>query len=877
MKTLLTFILTLTAFSFYTQNAADACYWIEPDQSYQHPNTTQWPGSPGNSADNYSDPINLGWNFTYFGTVYNQVVLTTKGTIVLGNSGYIDFTPSSFPNPFAQETSDQHNHICGFWTDFDFGSIGELYFKVTDEALYVNYVDVGFWPNQEDLTNSFQMIICKDGSDVIGDGNNVQFYYKDMQWANSEINGAPNGFNASNNFANVGCDQVQGEHHMQFGRFNLANDNYNGPYGNDVASQDGLFWLNGKVIEFNTNVPEVSNTPPGIAMNSCPDLTVCQGQTVEFDVHFVSGNTTQIVTVQLVDADNQMTYSTSPFPNGVSVHCQIIGTPDNIGTHTIVLIGTDDGDPTASTQITFDITVSAENSIALEITGDTEFCAGANTTLTATPGMDSYLWSNGSNTQSAVINASGIVTLYATLNGCPSSAEIEVQEQLDIPIQLCNGNTPVHICTGDTATLCVLGSYESYEWFIYPGYEGEFVPGISLNESEVQILGSVVGAYGINVIDANGCEGLAIVPVEITQLFIDPLNDENVGMNCNGLEPVSFTNGYAVPAPDNLVIYGLSTNNNGWQGSYINVTIIHPDNSSEVTTFTTTGALNILDDVFVNAGDSIIIEYFSNGNNFTGNSLWLINCGQSSPAIFNAPLLDGVIWQGMSTCDFEPLIGQWTATGPDGWSFSAETEFSTDFTPPSYGAYSLCFEIPICANPLCYEIEFVQPPADISNPVGANTVCSDDEIQNYSVAEVVDVLSYTWTISPEVAGVIVYTQNNAQVDFNDAFNGLAIINVYATNENCNTNLGQLDIQVNDCNLTSDIQEGIVRIFPNPASDQIQIVTSEKLKSVTVFDIRGKEIMTVSSSPVSVQSLAAGFYAIQVVTEKGCYRTLVEKK
>ena len=87
------------------------CYWIEPTSEYTHPNPIQWPGSPGNSTDNFSAPINLGWNFNFFGTNYNQVVITTKGTVALGNTGYIDFTPSAFPDPLGTETNQQYNQV----------------------------------------------------------------------------------------------------------------------------------------------------------------------------------------------------------------------------------------------------------------------------------------------------------------------------------------------------------------------------------------------------------------------------------------------------------------------------------------------------------------------------------------------------------------------------------------------------------------------------------------------------------------------------------------------------------------------------------------------------------------------------------------------
>jgi hypothetical protein len=182
----------------------------------------------------------------FFGQTYNQVILTTEGTIVMGNTGYIDFLPSAFPNPLSSETTQQYNHICGFWSDFDFNFGGDLYYKVTNEALYVNYIDVGTWSLDSSKKNSFQMIIAANGNDIIGNGNNVQFYYKDMNWVNSLISGASGGLAADANLAIVGADKESGPEHFAFGRFNFSSDQYNGPYGIADNQQDGVKWLEGR-------------------------------------------------------------------------------------------------------------------------------------------------------------------------------------------------------------------------------------------------------------------------------------------------------------------------------------------------------------------------------------------------------------------------------------------------------------------------------------------------------------------------------------------------------------------------------------------------------------------------------------------------------
>lgn len=112
MRTL-TVISILLGIVAYSHAQFDNCFWIEPDDSYIHPDVAEWPGSFGSAANNYSAPIDLPFDFYFFGQTYNQVILTTEGTIVMGNTGYIDFLPSAFPNPLSSETTQQYNHICG--------------------------------------------------------------------------------------------------------------------------------------------------------------------------------------------------------------------------------------------------------------------------------------------------------------------------------------------------------------------------------------------------------------------------------------------------------------------------------------------------------------------------------------------------------------------------------------------------------------------------------------------------------------------------------------------------------------------------------------------------------------------------------------------
>jgi gliding motility-associated-like protein len=709
-----------------TTAAEAACHWINPDNSYVHPNPIQWPGSPGNSTDNYSGVINLGWDFNFFGQNFNQVVITTKGTIALGNAGYIDYLPSSFPTPLGTD------HICALWSDYDFGATGELYYKVTSNALYLNYIDVGYWPTQGDKTNSFQIIICEDGSGVLPDGNNVQFVYLDMQWANSQISGATGGFNAASNIAIVGADRVSGNGAYTFGRFNLDNDVYNGPFGINANQQDGVDWLDGRIITFNTSISNLNNNIPPVPIEDatlCDTTYLCQGEFAEFEFAYTAPESNQNVTLTSSVVGSGFSSTVQSLTNSAQlVDAIFTAGPNNIGTNVVTLTGVDNGTPNETTAISYVFVVTADVAQPIEITGNTAFCAGSETILTATPGFDSYLWTNGETDNVAEIDDDGTVTVIGFANGCESVTSIDLVESgLFIP-ELESDNMPIILCPGETADVCLVQDWPVIEWFVFPGYDGEFAPGASTDAQCTTVTGNIQGNYGVLVTDSTGCQGQNIQLVQVTNNYIDEANEANNGSYCDELTPVTFTGGYTNPAADNLVVYGLSTNTAGWQGSYINITIFPAGGGTPETTFLTTfNTFTLFDDILIGVGDSIVIEYFANGNNYQGNSLWVINCGQNTPTIVPAPLTTGVVYSALSTCTSEPLTGVWTVTGPAGWDFSNDGFYDGTFTPGDYGVYELCFSAPDCSTDHCYDLIYTSTP-EIGTAQSDITLCNQESI-----------------------------------------------------------------------------------------------------------------------------------------------------
>lgn len=115
-------------------------------------------------------------------------------------------------------------------------------------------------------------------------------------------------------------------------------------------------------------------------------------------------------------------------------------------------------------------------------------CNGNPTTIYGEPGFDSYLWSNGSNSQNTSISVPGVYFVTATINGCTVTdsifADFTTIDQVDL------GNDTI-ICSGESIQLDAGFIGYNYLW-----NNGSTSYSISANQT---------GIYSV-IISDNGCE-----------------------------------------------------------------------------------------------------------------------------------------------------------------------------------------------------------------------------------------------------------------------------------------------------------------------------------------------------------------------------------
>ena len=129
-------------------------------------------------------------------------------------------------------------------------------------------------------------------------------------------------------------------------------------------------------------------------------------------------------------------------------------------------------DPTTNTTYTvtgFNGACSATDSVdvtvhplpTVEITGTLTYCVGASTTLTATAGLSSYLWSTGATTQSINVTAGSYTVTGTDANGCSATSSASTVTELPLDVATVTYSASAY-CQMPTGALAVEGYYPLY-------------------------------------------------------------------------------------------------------------------------------------------------------------------------------------------------------------------------------------------------------------------------------------------------------------------------------------------------------------------------------------------------------------------------------
>ncbi|MFN8286259.1 MAG: T9SS type A sorting domain-containing protein [Chitinophagales bacterium] len=210
--------------------------------------------------------------------------------------------------------------------------------------------------------------------------------------------------------------------------------------------------------------------------------------------------------------------------------------------------------------------------------GNQAICTGQSITLSADAVYDTYLWSNGTTTQSAVVSAAGSYSLTVTQNGCSGYTSSPVQLTLN-PLPAA-AITPAAstVCSGGSTTLTANGG-TSYLW-------NDQSTSTTLNVTPTNLT-----TYTVTVTDANNCSASAASTVAITPSpAVSIISSETSNIICQGTSLQLFASGGSSyvwstnetsasisSTPANTTTYSVTvTDGNNCSGSAAQTVVVNP-------------------------------------------------------------------------------------------------------------------------------------------------------------------------------------------------------------------------------------------------------------------------------------------------------------
>lgn len=706
----------------------------------------------GQGVDAYWGQVNIDFDFCLFGQTFNHFYINTKGNLSFFEP-ICDWTPDAFPGA-------GYNQVAGFWSDFDFTVAGLCFWEVTPEAAIVTFVEVGYWPGQGGLRNTMQMVITDGQSSILPPGYNVGLFYGDMNWCHGGVGGVDGC--CGPNPAIVGIDLANTSDGLQIGQFNLLDDSY--PSQTEDA---GVNWLDQKSFflqacdntgDFPENHPPVP-TNNNAALNdfwpdiACDTIRVCLNDTAHLHTSYIGPEAGETVSMDYVISNTDaIQVVTDEDGTEALFHAWIVGEVANVGVHTVEITATDDGSPAQSVTQTFIVEIIDQAAPEITLDGITAMCAGQVATISVSPDdLDYYLWNTGDagDVPSIDVPYGGDFWVQAWDGICSTVENWNINES-DYFLPTMTFEPSAFACYGEAVEVCINGDYPAGTWFdCFMDPPTDEFPCEGAGYWEGPCVELQPGFYIAHALDDEGCEGRNIFQIFPQASFLPDIEFDPI---CDGsLDPIEFSGGFANPGEGNMTIWMSDAEGAFANGSFIIVTV----NGTDVYNFAMINNGNfdwnvVSQQIPIEFGDEIVVEYVSSGQDDGNNVVTLYNCGNTAGAqVYNAaPQGSGILWEGIAACTSEDATGTWTQDAcPTNGVFGDLTNFNTTFTPANYGYYTLTFEEDICNVTHEYFVEYTEAPADVTlTPDNPQLLCEGDNL-DFSASWVVPTdcnLTVTW-------------------------------------------------------------------------------------------------------------------------------------
>ena len=413
----------------FNPKSGDCDCYVVPDASYT---LALQPNDDGSSS-----LINLPFTFSFYGQNYTSLYINNNGNVTFG-SGLSGYSASAFPSP-------SNKIVAPFWGDVDTrAGNGRVVYKITPNAIFVNWENVGYYSQKGDKRNTFQLILSDGTAPSIPLGQNIAFCYQNMDWTTGSASQGVNGFGGVP--ATAGANKGDNTLFFQLARFDHAGTDFNGALG----APSGISWLDNKSFFFNiansTNIPPIAN-----GVTACDTFKICAlGDTADIPIIFFSPEATQSTTITYTTTSpGVITEINNVSGNTATIVLRAIGSLTSGGYHNVTVTATDDGIPVGVTTLSFVIHVDPTNGNTLNpVLTPLGGCQTA--TLSVLNGAyDSYLWDDLTVMPTNTVTTPGYHGVTVSKNGCYKRVEANINI---MPPVIADVRGAFGLCPGETTS-----------------------------------------------------------------------------------------------------------------------------------------------------------------------------------------------------------------------------------------------------------------------------------------------------------------------------------------------------------------------------------------------------------------------------------------
>jgi trimeric autotransporter adhesin len=552
------------------------------------------------------------------------------------------------------------------------------------------------------------------------------------------------------------------------------------------------------------------------------------------------------------------------------------------------------------------VDVTIYESPEVDLGDDISICSGSSATLDAGSGFYIYLWNGTGGTSTHVVSTSGTYEVQVfDSHGCTAGDEIEVTVlpsptiSLSMTQESTNGASNGSVTASPVTGMLPFG----YEW--------------DTGAETATVTGLTAGQYCVTVNDGNGCSTSDCISVTVADQPNPPVSEftADATQGCDMLT-VQFTD--------------MSTNNpTGWNWQFGDGTISSEEDPQH--TYTGSGVYTVTLTVSNDDGTSdpeVKTDYIAVGETpqlsmeMTQESSDGASDGTATVTATGGLGDLSIIWDNSEpTAEITGLTaGTYCVTVTDEVGCSATDCIMVSVVGDYYAAFTAdvtegCEPLTVeftdqsTGNVLSWTWNFgdggnavIQNPAHtyqthgiytVSLTViyadGTNTHSEEDyivvnekpellfEVTDESVAGVSDG-AISMTISGGESPYIINWSNNAHTETIINLSA-GVYSVVVIDANGCIAVGNATVEV-DTDIAGTIADEI-KIYPNPASETLYIVSSTEINSINIYDISGKRIFTKDvidkTCEIALLDIKSGIYFIEISCDSGTVMQKIVKE